>query len=135
MEVDVQLGDSIEAGEVLEIYRANDWSSADKPDQLLAALRSSHSLVTARFQGRLIGIANAISDAHLVVCYPHMLVHPDFQRRGIGAALMKKLQTRYHGFHQQILLADGDAVGFYEYLGFSRAGKTVPMWIYQGTEH
>ena len=28
-----------------------------------------------------------------------------------------------------------DAVGFYEKVGFERAGKTVPMWIYEGNDH
>ena len=135
MDTVIQLTDSIGQEEVLDIYQANAWSSAQKPDQLLAALKNSHSLVTARRQGRLVGIANAISDGYLVVCFPHMLVHPDFHRRGIGTGLMTKLQSRYRGFHQQILLADGGAVGFYESLGFCRAGKTVPMWIYLGSEH
>jgi hypothetical protein len=26
-------------------------------------------------------------------------------------------------------------VNFYERAGFERAGKTVPMWIYAGTDH
>lgn len=41
----------------------------------------------------------------------------------------------YRGFHQQILTVDGDTVEFYERLGFKIAGQTVPMRIYEGTEH
>ncbi|GAL03228.1 histone acetyltransferase HPA2 and related acetyltransferases [Photobacterium aphoticum] len=41
--------------------------------------------MTARLNGRLVGIGNAISDGHLVVYYPHMLVHPDVQGQGIAA--------------------------------------------------
>lgn len=32
---------------VLDLYRAVDWSSTNKPEQLHQALRNSHSLVTA----------------------------------------------------------------------------------------
>jgi GNAT superfamily N-acetyltransferase len=120
---------------VLALYQANQWSSADKPQQLLAALRNSHSLVTARRDGRLLGLGNAISDGHLVVYYPHMLVHPEVQGQGIGRLLMNALQARYAGFHQQMLTADGRAIAFYEGLGFSRAGHTQSMWIYAGSEH
>ena len=81
------------------------------------------------------GLGNAISDGHLVVYYPHMLVHPDYQRQGIGKKMMLAMQTRYSGFHQQMLTADGGAVDFYRALGFERAGKTQPMWIYAGSEH
>ena len=48
---------------------------------------------------------------------------------------MEAIQGVYAGFHQQMLTADGAAISFYESLGFERAGKTEPMWIYAGTEH
>ena len=131
----IALDDRIEAGEVVALYRANGWSAAEKPAELLAALRDSHSLATARVAGRLVGLGNAISDGHLVVYYPHLLVHPDFQGRGIGRMLMEALQERYRGFHQQMLTADGQAIGFYRKMGFERAGKTEPMWIYAGRDH
>ena len=34
-----------------------------------------------------------------------------------------------------MLTADGKAVRFYESMGFSLAGNTVPMWVYSGNEH
>lgn len=121
--------------QVLELYEANSWSSADKPDQLMAALRCSHSLVSAWCNHRLVGLANAISDGHLVVYYPHILVHPDYQRRGIGRQLIVRLSQPYQGFHQQVLVADSKSPSFYKKLGFMRAGDTVPMWIYGGHDH
>ena len=134
-EIVISLADRIEEAEVVALYRANGWSSAEKPAELLAALRNSHTLVTARAGGRLVGTGNAISDGHLVVYYPHLMVHPDFQGRGIGRKMMAALQEKYRGFHQQMLVADGRAVEFYRKLGFARAGKTEPMWIYAGRDH
>ena len=135
MKVTYQLVDSLETSEVIELYEANQWSSANKPEQLMNGLRGSHSLVTARRAGKLIGLGNAISDGHLVVYYPHMVVHPSYQRQGIGREIMNLLQAKYKDFHQQQLTVDGDAVKFYESLGFVRSGNTEPMWIYQGDEH
>lgn len=135
MYAEISMQDTIEQSEVIALYRANEWSSAEKPDQLLAALRNSHSLVTARLNGQLIGIGNAISDGHLVVYFSHMLVHPTHQGKGVGKQMMQALQKKYAGFHQQMLIADGKAIDFYKSLGFSRAGKTEPMWIYAGGEH
>lgn len=135
MPLQIQLDDSLQQDEVVALYRANQWSSADKPEQLLAALRNSHGLVTARLDGRLVGLGNAISDGHLVVYYPHLLVHPAFQGQGIGRQMMDALQQLYAGLHMQMLTADGRAIAFYESLGFSRAGQTEPMWIYAGGEH
>jgi GNAT superfamily N-acetyltransferase len=135
MELELSLEDDIEADEVIALYKANGWSSAGKPEQLIPALNNSDALVTARISGKLVGIGNAISDGSLVVYYPHMLVHPGHKGKGIGRAMMRLLQQKYASFHQQMLTADVDAVGFYKSLGFDRAGKTVPMWIYNGNEH
>jgi GNAT superfamily N-acetyltransferase len=135
MELELSLEDNIETDEVIELYKANGWSSAEKPEKLIPALKNSDALVTARISGKLVGIGNAISDGSLVVYYPHMLVHPEHKGKGIGRSMMELLQKRYESFHQQMLTADFEAVEFYKSLGFERAGKTVPMWIYAGNEH
>ena len=135
MNVDYKSRDRLETEEVISLYEANGWSSAQKPDTLMRALENSHSLISARVLRRLVGLGNAISDGHLVVYYPHLLVHPEFHRKGIGRGIMTRLMGTYAGFHQQQLTADRDAILFYESLGFERAGQSEPMWIYQGKEH
>lgn len=135
MNIDVSLAGEFEEEEVIRLYRANGWSSADKPAQLMAALRNSHALVTARIGDELVGLGNAISDGHLVVYFPHMLVHPAHQGKGVGRLMMRSMLDRYAGFHQMMLTADGEAIDFYKAMGFERAGKTEPMWIYAGNEH
>lgn len=135
MEIKIDTNGSITEDEVIEIYRANEWSSAEKPKELMAALKNSHTLVTARLSGKLIGLGNAISDGHLVVYYPHMLVHPEHHGQGVGRKMMEAMQSIYGNFHQQMLTADGGAIKFYEAVGFERAGKTVSMWIYSGSDH
>ncbi|WP_373688066.1 GNAT family N-acetyltransferase [Acinetobacter sp. YH12208] len=47
-----------------------------------------HGLVTARINGQLVGLANAISDGSLGVYFPHLLIDPDWQRQGIGRRIM-----------------------------------------------
>ncbi|MBB4009774.1 GNAT family N-acetyltransferase [Allorhizobium taibaishanense] len=135
MKIDILVDDTIFEGEVVEIYKANNWSSAHKPKELLAALQNSHTLITARSNNRLLGLANSISDGHLVVYFPHLLVHPDYHRLGIGRQLMMAMLKKYADFHQIMLTADGNSTQFYETLGFSKAGSTVPMWIYAGKDH
>ncbi|EEF62683.1 GNAT family N-acetyltransferase [Pedosphaera parvula] len=120
---------------ILTLYRANEWSSAEKPESLRKALLASHSLVSAWDGSRLVGLGNAISDGHLVVYYPHLLVLPEYQGRGVGKQLMAMLMGKYNGFHQHMLVADGRALDFYRKCGFERAGNTEPMWIYAGHDH
>lgn len=108
MPLEISLSDPINTEEVLDLYRANQGSSAGRPNELLAPLRNLHSLVTARRAEKMIGIGSAISDAHLVVYFPHRLVPPALQ---------------------------GQAIGFYKAPGFVRAGATGPMWLPAGHEH
>ena len=121
--------------QVIALYKANDWSSAKKPELLLNALQNSHSLVSAWDGDVLVGIGNAISDGFLVVYYPHLLVLPAYQGRGVGGEIMKIMMEKYAGFHMHMLTADGKAIDFYRKCGFIRAGQTEPMWIYSGTDH
>lgn len=135
--MDIAISDTrnIKAGDIIDLYKANKWSSAEKPLVLYNALINSHSLFSAWDKDRLVGIGNAISDGYLVVYYPHLLVHPDYQGKGIGRLIVEKMQDKYKHFHMQILTADGKAIDFYKKAGFVRAGLTEPMWIYQGREH
>ena len=52
----------IKSEEIIRIYKANNWSSAEKPTELYNGLMNSHSLITAWNKEKLIGIGNAISD-------------------------------------------------------------------------
>lgn len=135
MEIIISDTRDLKPEDVIELYRANRWSAADKPVELYNALINSHALFSAWDGNRLVGIGNAISDGYLVVYYPHLLIHPDYQGKGIGQMIMQKMQARYRHFHMQMLTADSKATGFYKKAGFTRAGHTQPMWIYKGDEH
>jgi len=135
-QAEIQFKDTreIEQDSIIALYKANHWSSAEKPDLLYQGLMNSHSLISAWDHDKLVGLGNAISDGFLVVYYPHLLVLPNYQRRGIGSGIIQRLISRYASFHQQILIADSTALYFYKKCGFQRAGKTEPMWIYSDSD-
>ena len=122
----------IPCASILELYRANAWSAAEKPEALVRAITNSEFVVSAWDAEQLVGLGNALSDGHLVVYYPHLLVSPSHQGRGIGRQLVRMFQERYAGFHQQVLVAEAEAIPFYESCGFAQAGRTRSMWIYHG---
>jgi hypothetical protein len=47
---------------------------------------------------------------------------------------MKRIQSHYINFHQQILLATDSAAPFYEKLGFKYSQGVRAMWIYHGSD-
>ena len=135
MDIEIKETKEISKEKIIELYQANEWSSAEKPDLLYKALMNSDSLITAWDGDRLVGLGNAISDGYLVVYYPHLLVRPDYQGKGIGRIIVDRFQKKYVNFHQQMLTADGKAIDFYRKCGFEKAGSTQSMWIYQGDDH
>jgi GNAT superfamily N-acetyltransferase len=74
----------------------------------------AHSLITARSNEQLVGLGNAISAGHLVVYYPHLLVHPDHQGKGIGRMIVQRMTEKWRRFHMQMLTADDKAITFYK---------------------
>lgn len=135
MSIKLKYTKDIEKSLILDLYHALEWSSAKKPEKLYKALTNSATLISAWDGDKLVGLGNAITDGYLVVYYAHLLVHPAYQGKGIGKMMVDEMQKTYGNFHQQMLVADGKAVDFYKKCGFVRAGKTEPLWIYQGDEH
>lgn len=70
-----------------------------------------------------------------MVYFPHFLIHPDYQRKGIGKRMLDTLLKKYEGFHQQVLIAENTALNFYKKNGFKLATNTTPLWIYDGDDH
>ncbi len=54
----------IEKKQVLRLYSALGWSSAEKPEKLMEALRHSHTLISAWDGDLLVGLGNSLSDGH-----------------------------------------------------------------------
>jgi GNAT superfamily N-acetyltransferase len=119
---------------VLALYKANQWLSAEKPTELLNALKHSFDLITAWDGDTLVGLGNAISDGYLVVYYPHLLVLPEYQHQGIGTQIMRHMIEKYARFHQQVLVADNQAIDFYTKCGFIKSHTCHAMWIYKAKD-
>ncbi len=135
MNIRVSSEKNISQEKIIALYKANQWSAAKKPETLYRALLNSHTLITAWDNDTLVGLGNAISDGYLVVYFPHLLVLPSYQKKGVGKTIMSELMKVYKGFHMQMLSSDHQAIAFYEKMGFSKAGDTQAMWIYDGKEH
>ena len=69
---------------------------------------------------RLIGFSRATSDHAFNATIWDVVVHPDFQGRGLGKALMKQLikKLRSEDISNVTLFADPQVVDFYKGLGF-----------------
>ena len=104
---------------IVDVYRANDWSHASRPDLLRTAVERSDFALVAIEAGRVVGFVRTMSDGAFAVYIADILVRPECQRRGIGARLLHEVLDHYpmQTFHHQVLIAERGAEGFYRRMG------------------
>ena len=98
------------------------WGRArPTPERHLEILRASTHVVLAReSETRVVGFINAISDGVLAAYIPLLEVLPDWQRRGIGSELVRRIVRRLDEMYMIDVVCDPDVAPFYERLGFGR---------------
>jgi ribosomal protein S18 acetylase RimI-like enzyme len=71
-------------------------------------------------EGKLVGAGRAVADGIDSSYLCDIVVHPDFQGRGLGKALVQKLTELSAGHGKIILYANPGKEDFYRKLGFRR---------------
>lgn len=108
--------------EVLALYESVGWTNYTRhPERLESGYRSSLCVLGAYDEcGRLLGIIRAVGDGSTIVYIQDILVFPEFQRRGIGTALIHAVTDRYRDVYQLVLTTDDTekTVRFYQSVGF-----------------
>lgn len=113
-----------EMNEVLPLYESVGWTSyTGRPEMLKTAFSNSLLVLGAYESHRLIGLLRAVGDGASVLYIQDLLVHPDFQRRGIGKRLIREAMAAYPDVYQIVLLTDDtqDNLAFYEGSGLTKA--------------
>jgi predicted N-acetyltransferase YhbS len=77
-------------------------------------------IVTARVDGRLVGVSRAITDFHYCTYLSDLAVDEQFQRRGIGRELIRRTHEAAGLQTTLILLAAPKAQSYYPHIGMTR---------------
>jgi ribosomal protein S18 acetylase RimI-like enzyme len=97
------------------------WPSQPSPQRHLAVLEGSSHLVLARDEdGRVVGFVSSLSDGELAAYVPLLEVLPEWQGRGIGTELVRRLLERLDGLYMVDVVCDDELVPFYEGFGMTR---------------
>jgi GNAT superfamily N-acetyltransferase len=95
-------------------------------DKIRRAFENSQVVCFVLAGPRLIGAARALTDFEYHATVYDVVIHPDYQRQGIGAALMREVLKRLPVW-RVLLIADGDAARFYARLGFQPYGDAMAL--------
>lgn len=108
------------AEEILPLYASVGWTAyTDAPDVLRCGFEKS-LLTLAAYEGKtLAGLARTVGDGETVVLVQDLLIFPQYQRRGIGTALLRAVMERFADVRQLQLLTDNTekTLAFYRSLG------------------
>lgn len=99
-----------------------DWPIRPSPELHLRLLRGSEHVVLARDSatGRVVGFITAVGDGVVSAYIPLLEVLPDYQGRGIGSELVRRVLDLVSDRYMVDLCCDEGLVGFYEQFGMSR---------------
>ena len=95
------------------------------------ALEKSDYIIAAIVNDKPVGMARLMTDGTQVLIMD-VVVHPGYQKKGIGKGLMEHIieYIKEMDYTQMLvnLLTDNSKIGFYEKLGFSKA-EGMRLWL------
>jgi len=92
----------------------------DEPETIKSMLKHADVLVTARIDGRLVGISRAITDFSFCAYLSDLAVDRAHQRRGIGRELIRRTHEATGPGTTLILLAAPLARTYYPHVGMTQ---------------
>ena len=112
----------------LRLFATTGWSTTLTPDQLVRALDASWHAVSAYSGDRLVGMGRTISDGAMHALIVEVIVDPEWQGRGIGTEVMRRLvrRCREAGIDMVQLFCARGKQPFYEALGFQARPDDAP---------
>lgn len=109
-----------ELDDMLRVYRASGINRPTEDNARMATmLASANLIVTARHDGKLVGLARCLSDKAYVVYICDLLVDKAYQQQGIGKALLAAVQQATGPQVQQLLRSAASAMQYYPQVGFT----------------
>ncbi len=113
---------NIDKMQLVNLFGSVGWKTAEYPNRLYLAIKNSDYVMTVWEKEKLIGLISAISDGYINVFITYLLVHPDYQKRGLGKIMMQDFLKKFDGFGRRILTTELDKEEFYKKSGFSIDG-------------
>ncbi|MEN8188406.1 MAG: GNAT family N-acetyltransferase [Thermodesulfobacteriota bacterium] len=129
MEIQYRTTQSFERSQLQQLFLAVEWSSGNYPDRLQTAMKNADTVFSAWDGTKLVGLMHAVSDGVMTAYFQYLLVHPDYQSRGIGNALVTAMLGKYKDCARKVLIAYDKEIEFYKSCGFLVGHGKTPMFI------
>lgn len=121
MEFSIREYNAYNKKEILDLYGSVGWTNyTDHPEMLKKAYEHSLKIYGAYAENKLVGIIRVVGDGYSVVFIQDLLIYPEYQRKGIGKALLEYILNEYKDVYQKHLLTENTekTIQFYKSIGF-----------------
>ena len=104
--------------------------SGEYPQKLYKALMNSQTVLTVWDDARLVGLIRVLDDSEMLAQIHYVLVHPEYQGRGIAGRMVEYIKEKYKNFmYLELMPEDKNNVPFYEKNGFHVMENGAAMQI------
>ncbi len=119
--MDIREYTAFQLEEVLELYKSVGWVNyTNAPQMVENAYKNSLKIFGAYEQDKLIGFIRVVGDGYSIIYIQDIVVNPEYQRKGIGTALLNRVLEEFQDTYQKVLLTDDTekTIQFYKSTGF-----------------
>ena len=123
-------GRRINETDLRQLFTSVEWLSANYAQRMETAFQKAGTVVSAWYNGQLIGLVEALDDGELNAYIHYLLVRPDFQLRGVGSMLLEKIKEKYKDYLYVIVICEKkENIPFYQKMNFEIAEGAIPLQI------
>ena len=123
-EFTILAGDLVAPGEYRALLGAVGWQPPREPDAIVRrALEATWNVTARATDGTLVGLARVLDDGLLYASVWDVIVVPEYQRQGIGHALVAHVLDRTAGRRLVSLIATAAGEALYRAEGFSERDR------------
>lgn len=116
--------------QVQQLFLSINWVSGNYPKRLYKAFMNSSTVLTVWDDDFLVGLIRVLDDTEMLAQIHYVLVHPDYQGKGIASKMLGYIKEKYKGFmYLEVMPEDKNNVSFYKKNGFSLMENGIAMQI------
>ncbi|MGZ4055367.1 MAG: GNAT family N-acetyltransferase [Bacteroidia bacterium] len=121
MKIQFKINSKISAEEVIKVFKSSGINRPVDDVKRIQAMLDNSNLIVSAYDGiELIGIARSVTDYHYCCYLSDLAVKKEYQKSGIGKALIELTQNTIGDQTMLLLLSADPALEYYPKVGFEK---------------
>jgi len=116
-----KLNESLRIEDIIQVFDSSGIvRPIDDESRIAAMFKNSNLIVSAWDDGRLIGVARALTDFSYCCYLSDLVVNKDYQNRGVGKKMVEIIKNKLGEKVMFLLLSVPSAMEYYPKIGFEK---------------